>query len=392
MSKEAKILLVVSGIFTLAVGLSNVFVNIYLFKKSEDFMMIAQYNLMHYIFSPLAFIFAGWLSKKKNGIWSLRLGIGFFAVFFVLILVLSDRVFKYIYPLGILFGIAAGFYWLAYHVLSFDFTSPDNRDTFNGFNGSCAGIMGGIAPLIAAFVIEKSGNTTGYYIVFASSLVLFVILIFISLLLHTNNYGEKLEFGRILSKIGDQWTCVRKAIGAWGMRDVVIGFLIIILIFKTTGSEFMVGKLSFLACLIASIAYIVEQKLVKPKLRVFSMHMGAVLIFVAVLGLVIKIDYTTLLIYVVLDAAFAPFFLVPMTSASFNVIDSHHENNLRIEYVINREIALNSGRVLSTLVLIGLLMYIKSDKMLNYFLLFIGSTQFISLFYLRKMKIWREQS
>ena len=37
MSKEAKTLLVVSGLFTLAAGLSNIFVNIYLFKKTEDF-------------------------------------------------------------------------------------------------------------------------------------------------------------------------------------------------------------------------------------------------------------------------------------------------------------------------------------------------------------------
>lgn len=70
MSKKAKTLLVVSALFTLAMGLSNVFVNIFLWKKTNDFTVIALYNLMHYIFVPITFIFAGWLSKMKNGIWS----------------------------------------------------------------------------------------------------------------------------------------------------------------------------------------------------------------------------------------------------------------------------------------------------------------------------------
>lgn len=66
MSKEAKILLIVSGLFTLAKGLSNVFVNIFLWKKSNDFILISQYNLIQYIFLPIAFTVAGWLAKKKR--------------------------------------------------------------------------------------------------------------------------------------------------------------------------------------------------------------------------------------------------------------------------------------------------------------------------------------
>ena len=105
MIKNAKILLVVSTVFTLAIGLSNVFVNIFLWKESHDLLLIVKYNLMHYIFIPIAFVAGGWVSKKKNGVWSLRIGVTCFAVFFILILVLGDKVSNYIYPLGILFGV-----------------------------------------------------------------------------------------------------------------------------------------------------------------------------------------------------------------------------------------------------------------------------------------------
>ncbi|MDK2799270.1 MAG: transporter, family, putative transporter [Clostridiales bacterium] len=388
MSTKAKILLLVSGLFNLSIGLSNVFVNVFLWKKSSSLIVIAQYNLMQYIFIPITFIFAGWLSKRKNGIWSLRLGIVFFVVFFILILLLKDDVATYIYLLGILFGIASGFYWLAFHVLSFDFTGTNNRDTFNGFNGSIAAVAYAIAPFTAAYIIANNPKLVGYKIVFAISLALFVILILVSLLLRSEHYGKKFNFNKILSKNCVEWSLLRKSIAAWGMRDYVILFLIGILIFKTTKSEWILGKLSLVSYSISSAAFAIEQKLIKPKRRVFSMHMGAILIFIAVLGLLVKINYNSLLFYVIVDAAFMPFFFVPLMSATFNILNRNHEEDLRVEYIVNKEIALNTGRIVSTSLLIMLLTFMKMDRMINYFLLFIGCAQFISLYFLRKLTIW----
>lgn len=390
MSKKAKILLLVSGLFTLSIGLSNVFVNIFLWKKSNDFIVIAIYNLMHYIFLPISFIAAGWLSKRKNGIWALRFGIGFFILFFISILLLRNTITKYIVLVGILYGIAAGFYWLSFQLLTFDFTNTNNRDTFYGFNGFICGIANAIAPFTAAFIIEKNENTFGYLIVFVISLSLFIILILVSLLLKSKHYGEKLVFKKIISKNGFEWQNLRKSIAIWGLRDVIMLFLINVLIYKTTGSEMALGKLTLVASLISSVAYITEQKFIKPKKRIFSLHLGAIFMFIAVLGLVFRINYTFLVIYIILDAMFLPFFTIPMSSAAFNILNRYHQENMRTEYIINREIVLNSGRILSTVLLILALSFIKNDKVLNYFLLFIGSSQLLSLIFLRKIRTWEE--
>ena len=391
MTREMKIMLVISALFALAMGLSNIFVNIFLWKKSNDFLVVAQYNLMHYIFVPFTFIAAGWIAKKWNGVWSLRLGIAFFIIFFTLILFYKDNIIQYIYPLGILFGIAAGFYWLAFHVLSFDSTSTGNRDTFNGINGCMIGAANAAAPIIGATIIEKSPNSTGYSIVFMCSLALFVILILISLLLKTKQYGSRLNFEHIWHSTHSDWTKLRKSIAAWGLRDVVIGFLVSVLIFKTTGSEMSVGKLSLIAAIISSVACYTQQKLIKPQHRLLSMYLGASFMVLAVVGLTWKIQYMTLLIFIVLDAAFIPFFTIPLSSASFNIINKYHEEDLRVEYVINKEIALNAGRVISTFTLILLLCFVKYIKTLNYFLLTLGCTQLISIYFLRKLHIWKSE-
>lgn len=389
MSKKAKILLLISGLFTLSIALSNVFVNVFLWKRTQDFIMIGKYNLMHYIFIPLTFIFAGWLSKKKNGIWPLRIGIIFFLFFFIFILLLKDKVTNYIYFLGILFGIASGFYWLSFNVLSFDFTSIHNRDTFNGLYGFTAGISNAVGPLAAAYIIEHNKNTTGYTIVFVISLILFIVLILISLLLKSKHYGETLYFKKIFIQHNNQWKKLRKAKVAWGLRDVVILFLISILIYQSTKSELSLGKLTFFSYIISSVAYITQQKIIKPSKRKLSLYLGASFMFIAVISLIIKIDYWPLVIYVTLDALFAPFFIVPMSSATFNLLSESHEENMRIEYIISNEFSLNTGRIISITILLLALSFVENSNILNYFILFIGSSQFISLYFLKKLNIWK---
>ncbi len=389
MSIKAKLLLTESALFTLAMGISNVFINILLWKESKNFIVLAEYNLMQYIFHPPTFLFAGWLSKRKNGIWSLRLGILSFIIFFGLILLFEDKITKFVLLFGVLYGVAAGFYWLAFNVLSFDFTSTENRDTFNGYNGSIAGICSAAAPISSAYIINKNIWGMGYTIVFSISLLLFVVLILVSFLIKAEYYGSKMNYKKIFGTNSHDWSFLRKGLFIWGFRDVIIGFLIVVLVFKTTGSEWSVGTFSLIASVISSTAFVVEQKLVKPKLRLKSMVAGAVLMFVAVWGLVVNISYGTLLVYIIMDAAFVPFFLVPFSSASFNIISRQHQEDLRLEYIINKEIVLNIGRIVSLLILIGLLWFAKFHRSLNYFLLFIGCTQIISLYFLRKMKVWR---
>ncbi len=390
MSKKAAILLVISGLFTLAIGLSNVFVNIFLWKQTNDFIVIAKYNLMHHLLIPFGFLIGGWLSKKKSGTWPLRIGIGFFILFFLFILLVKDKMEYFIYPLGILFGTATGFYWLGFEVLSFDFTSILNRDTFNGYNGCIFGISSAIAPFTASYIIESSNQSKGYTIVFIISLLIFVFLILVSFLLKNNHYGEKLVFKKIIGNNNRDWSYLRKGLIAWGLRDMVIIFVVDVLIYRTTNSEATLGKLYLISYSLSSIAHILEQKLIKPKRRLASIHIGTIFIFLAAFSLFIGINYTSILIYIVLSAIFTPFFFVPMTSATFNILTLNNEENMRTEYIINRNIALSIGRISSIVMFMTLLKFSSNIRAINYFLLLIGSVPFISLYFFRKFKRWQE--
>lgn len=386
MCKEAKVLLVISALFTFAIGLSNIFVNVFFWKQTNDFIIIAVYNLMHYITIPMAFVMGGILAKRKNGIWSLRIGLLTYAMFYGLILLWGNRGTFYIYLLGAVYGIATGFYWLAFNTLSFDFTHLSNRDTFNGFNGCSAGVAAAVSPMASAYIISVTGGMKGYTVVFALTLAMFVILAVISLFLRCRNYGSRLDYRRAFSSNGEEWAIIRRSTAIWGFRDVTIVFLVNILIIEATKSEMSLGKLTLLGALLSSGSYVLVQKVIKPPARRFSILLGAVGSFMAVLIPAIKVEYATLLSYVALDAFFLPFFLIQLSSATFNVIERNQEKDMRIEYMINKDIVLNSGRVASILLFIAMLSVFDGTSIIKFYLLFIGLVPVASGYFLRKLR------
>ena len=281
---------------------------------------------------------------------------------------------------------AAGFYWLAFNTLSFDFTNINNRDTFNGCNGSCAGIAAAIAPITSAYIISRFSGLKGYKVVFAMTLGIFIILILISIILNCRSYSSKLNLKKAFSSNCEEWKIIRKSTLFWGFRDVIIVFLVNILIIETTKSELSLGKFTLIASLISSTSYMLVQKIIKPAHRKFSIIFGTIGSFLAICGLAIKISYSTLLTYIVMDAFFLPFFIIQLSSSTFNVIDRAHEEDMRIEYMINKDIALNGGRVISSLILIILLTVFKNLSILKAYLVFIGLAPIMSGYFLGKLK------
>ncbi len=385
MCKEAKILLFMSALFTFAAGLSGIFVNIFFWKQTNSFIVIVIYNMIHYITTPITFMVGGIIAKKKNGIWSLRLGLILYAIFYSLILILGNRGGIYIYILGMVYGFAVGFYWLAFNTLSFDFTCVTNRDTFNGFNGSCAGVAAAIAPITSGYIITRFIGNKGYSIVFTITLSIFIVLLIISLFLKCNNYGSKVNFKKVFSKNCSDWSIIRKSTTLWGFRDVIIGFLVNILIIETTNSELSLGKLTFIGALASSGAYVLVQKIIKPPRRRLAIYVGTIGSFLAVTTIVYKVSYATLLIFMVVDSFLLPFFLIQLSSSSFNVINKIHEEDLRIEYMINKDLVLNGGRIISSIILLLVLSIFKGAFVIRGYLLLIGAIPILSGYFLRKL-------
>src|SRR5699024_12703806 len=87
-SRDLYLLLLIGGLYSIGLYLSNTFVNVYLWRQTEDFLTIAIYHLAMSISQPITFIFAGKITKKIDRIIVLRLDVLFLSLFFLLVLIL----------------------------------------------------------------------------------------------------------------------------------------------------------------------------------------------------------------------------------------------------------------------------------------------------------------
>src|SRR5690625_7968229 len=97
-NKDLTLLLTIGGLYSLGIFLSNTFVNVYLWRQSNDFITIGLYNLAIFVFQPITFIVAGKLAKKIDRIIVLRLGV-IFLFFFLLTVLLNGYVVLIFYLL-----------------------------------------------------------------------------------------------------------------------------------------------------------------------------------------------------------------------------------------------------------------------------------------------------
>src|SRR6185312_4597638 len=91
LTKDLSLLLIIGGLYSLSVALSNTFVNIYLWKQTGAFADLALYNLSIVVLQPLTFILAGRWAKKIDRVIVLRIGVIFLALFFIAVLFIGDH-------------------------------------------------------------------------------------------------------------------------------------------------------------------------------------------------------------------------------------------------------------------------------------------------------------
>lgn len=385
LTRNAKILLIIGGLFAVANGLSGTFVNVYLWKAENDFIKIGIFNLLQFIFIPLAFILGGKLSKGRNGTISLQIGILFHIIFYFSILLLGSKSTKYIVLLGILLGTGAGFYWLAANTLNFDLTSRYNRDTFNNYSGIVGSIAGMLAPLMAGYTISAYPNTTGYRIIFGLSLALFMFIILISMTFRIESNKDPFRLLKTWRQSSKAWKYMMGAQVLFGIRNGILMFLINLLVYISTNKESSIGQLSFVGSLLSIPVLYILDRILKPHNRPRFFVIGAIMTFISTSILALKINYMSLLIFTIMNTIFFPLFNIPFNSASLNTIEKDKQGELRIEYIVLKEIFLNIGRSLGAIAFIIVVKTWNNANVLRGFLLVIGSAQLWILSFYKKL-------
>lgn len=389
LDRQAWLLLLINGLFAVSTALSSTFVNVYLWKIKQDYAVIGWYNLFASIAMAATFVAAGKMAKQVDRVVAIRLGVGIHAVFYLSVLSLGEASVQMVPVLGSLLGIGAGFFWLAFHVLYFEITERHNRDIFNGVNGLLTSGAGIVAPLLSGWVITRVDQLTGYRIIFGVSLVIFLFAVIVSFFLERRSAQGDFRLGTVMHhtlRRGTNWFWVNLAMLAQGIREGVLVFLISLLVYVSTENELALGVYLTTVSAVSLVSYYLVGRFMQPHRRNGAIFVGALMLGVVVLPFVWSMETWSLIVLGVGAAFFYPLYMVPLTSTVFDVIGENWKTaNLRVEYVVARELALNIGRVLS---IVSFLWWVRSSseiEQLRWLILAFGFVQLFSWAMIRRV-------
>lgn len=388
-TKDLRLLLLIGGLYSISIALSNTFVNIYLWKQSGEFLDIGIYNLSIVFFQPLTFILAGWLAKKVDRIIVLRLGVIFLSAFYLCVLLIGTKATEFLILLGGVLGVGYGFYWLAFNVLTFEITEPETRDFFNGFMGILSSFGGMIGPVLAGFIISRLAEYSGYSIVFGISLFLFSIAVILSFFLKRRPANGKYLFKTVFKERNNNfnWRMVTNANFFQGLREGTFIFVISVFVFIKTGSEMAIGNFALINSAISFVAYFLALRYIKQPLRIKAILTGGVLLYAAVFLIALDVSYGKLLLYAGAIAIAYPILLVPYASMTYDVIGTAwNAAEMRIEYIVVREIFIHFGRIVSIMGFIASVTFFHPEESLPIYLLIIGAGHLCIYFFVRNIK------
>ncbi|SES83913.1 MFS transporter, YQGE family, putative transporter [Oceanobacillus limi] len=375
-NRDLILLLVIGGLYSLGIFLSNTFVNIYLWKQAGDYITIAVYNLAIFIFQPLSFILAGRIAKKIDRVVVLRLGVIFLSLFFLCVLYIGENASTFNFVLGGLLGIGYGFYWLAFNVLTFEITEPETRDFFNGFLGVLQSFGGMIAPISAGIIISNMTENVGYTVIFTISFILFICAVIGSFFLKRRSAEGNFYFKKIVQerKHNNNWNRILNAHVFQGLREGIFMFVISIWIYIVTQSELSLGMFNLFFSGFSFVFYFLTSKFVKQSKRKQAILFGSILLYMSLFLILIHASYLTLIIYGILIGIAYPIINVPYMSMTYDVIGKARKaKELRIEYIVVREFFLNIGRVTSIIIFLIAVNLVEAETIIPILLVVFGA-------------------
>lgn len=388
LDRQCILLLAVNSLFVLAGALSGTFLNVYLWKAKQDFAMIGWFAFSQQIAIGLTFWIAGKWVKERNKMIILRLGIVISGIFYLLVLVTGTRMVHYIWPLGIVSGIGAGIFWLAFNVVYFEVTDRTNRDLFNGWVGIMGSLIGISGPWLSGWLISALPDEKGYRFIFTISLIVYGIGVLLSFWLKKRERGGEYRWLEPVRRMraGSHWRKAVPASIAYGVREGVFLFLINLLVYISTSSEWKVGQYMLITSLVSLISYWAAGKWLAIRHRYMEMLVGALMITLVVLPLLWKVSYTTLIIFGIGTSMFMPLYIIPMISSVFDLMgrdpkDAEH----RVELIVLRELSMMIGRLAGIIVFICF--YSRSPHMntILWLMAGLGAAPLVSWFAMRKL-------
>ena len=389
LSRDAKVSLMIHGCFQFGASMSGVFLNLYLWRLTHSLMVNGIYSILTWLIAPLALILGGYLAKKKDRMYTYRIGLLLFVLFYLAVILAQEKIVDYYVLFALFGGTAVCFYWTGYLTLMYDVSNKDNRIRYLALNMIMFTGAGLIGPALAGFIISRSDGLQGYIIIFTISFVMFLAAGLGSLKIKALPSQRKvyyLKYTWLLMRKNPGWLKSLFSFMSVGMLQGSMLFLPNILLFQVLSKEEWVGYLGvlFAAVSMASGYYISRNAQESQRVRYFIS--SAIGFTIGAILLILSTKLWAVIGFMVLYSLFNPLQGNSLTSMYYGLIGNlQPKGQFRVESIVVREIFVNVGRVSS----VSLLLLFSGNlqgNMIPWMLVIFSLIQFSLAILLRKEK------
>lgn len=356
LSREAILTITIHSIFQFGASMAGLFLNLYLWRLTEDLMVNGIYTIISFIMTPIGFAVGGWIAKRKDRLVTYRLGIFMTALFYLIVIIARENVASYYVLFALVSGFAAGLYWIGYLVLMYDVSTDTNRIRYLGLNMVFFNAAGLLGPVLAGTIIGRSENLQGYVLTFLLSFIMFLIAAVVSLRVRTTTMRHKSYYLKLMPLLMRKNTVWLKALFAYlifGLFQGIMLFLPNILLFQTVGREDVVGYLGVcFSSVIMVTGYIMSRRANDDGAKSYIL-VSSTLVVIGSMFLVYDVRLWTVIVFMLLFSISNPLALNTINSYYYLLIGTLPlKGQMRNELVVMRETFMNTGRVISVVLLL----------------------------------------
>ena len=264
--KKSRDLLSVGMLYQTANAIAGMFVNVFLIQVTNNLGLIIMQNILFAASLLAAFLLGSKLVAKIDIIKILKLGMLSNMLYFLIILVLQENTTPFLIPLGIFNGIGQGFFWFSYNILLGRLLTDNERGKFFGTKQSFENLFGIVIPMIAGFVITRFSELTGYYVLFGTSVAMYILGMLLSKEIETFTTHQKMNFLPILKLRRNKfWDSQLFLNTTMGMSTMIHNQIFMVFAFEILRNEQRIGNYNSLLAVIAVVSSMWLAKNLTPK-------------------------------------------------------------------------------------------------------------------------------
>lgn len=357
----------------------DTFFVVYFFKVANyEVLPLAKYYLTLYLFCGIGFFVIRNSMKKNNKVPYFRIGISLQAIYIALIMLLKDNIINHIYLVGLIRGIADGFYHFPKNILETEKINNEERQQYSGVVTTINKISAIVVPLILGIALTFISYTDLGKIFF----VLFIIMFIISFYLNDQCYyqDKKFETKKFMKLIKENKNIRNSLLLPFlsgftyssGVMSTIVT-LSKINIFETNLNLGIVDSICGIIFLFTCIFY--TKKLKKEKFGIFALVSG-IISFVILLIFAIKPNVIILIIYLFINNSIIGLMNLIANNVVANLSNCKYlKENYKSEYFLFRDIMFSLSRCLGYLMLLLVCIIFEMNNI--YYILIISATSLL---------------